>query len=307
MLWVFKQCKFLGDEEPIHYKPGNIVRVDTDLRFKIEKELGSGCCGVVYKVRQLSNEIENEPLGLEPLALKIIHDPGTHNCETRVLRDVPRHPNVISVYRIGTIDPGTPAIVMEYVPESLKSLGKSIFKDPQRIRSVLHQLLKAIKHLHDHDIVHRDIKPGNILYEKSTNRVVLTDFGHARFTMDGRLRRGSEYSRGTYSYFAPEGLRRDKEQDRSLDIWALGCIMGKLVTGHAIFEERDNLGHMVEHQKRFVGTKEWKDWNVWEKRFPKSMKYAMSFFESMLQIDPRMRPSVDNCLAHEWFRTHQFP
>lgn len=306
VVWGLKKTvQFLYGDKPKHRKPGSVVRVDHDL-YKVEKELGSGCCGIVYKVIPYSKHGKSLA-SIVPFALKIIHNPGTYNCEANVLRNVSEHPNIIRIYSIGSVNVEEPAIVMEYVTDSLKSLGRLFYQNPHRIRTIMYQLLQAVKHLHEHEIVHRDIKPENILYRKDSDEALLTDFGHARYTVDGRLKHGSEYARGTHSYFAPEGLKKERHQDHSLDIWSLGCILGKLVSGHTVFKERDDIEHMVRDQIEFVENRKWSEWTEWKHLFPKSGKLAKDLMKIMLQIDPKNRPSAEECLTHEWFHTEQFP
>lgn len=308
LLWgIRKTWRFLGKDGPKHRKPGSIVRIDQDL-YKIEKELGSGCCGIVYKVNTHSALPNASGFSTgSPLALKIIHKPGKVDCESRMLQTVPEHSNVIRIHKLGHTKSGEPSIVMEYIPDSLHNLDSSILYDPHRIRTILYQLLNAVKHLHDHDVVHRDIKPANILYRKPSSEAVLTDFGHTRYTVDGRLRRGYAYARGTHTYFAPEGLNKEEHQGRSLDIWSLGCIFGKLVSGHTVFKDHDDVSDIVRDQTEFVETQKWNEWNEWNERFPKSKKLAKDLLQTMLQMDPKNRPSAEECLEHEWFQTEQFP
>ena len=305
--WGIKKVgQNLIKDNPKHRKPGSIVRIDDNM-YKIEKELGSGCCGIVYKAVPHTSSKKTPESIPQPLAIKIIHKPGKVDCETRMLQTVPDHPNVIHIHKLGHAKSGEPSIVMEYIPDSLHSLDSTILHDPHRIRTIMYQLLQAVKHLHEHDVVHRDIKPSNILYRKPSSEAVLTDFGHARYTVDGRLRRGYAYARGTHSYFAPEGLKKEEHQDRSLDLWSLGCIFGKLVCKHTLFKDHDDVDDIVRDQTEFVKTQKWNEWNEWNERFPKSKKLAKDLLQSMLQIDPKMRPSAEECLEHEWFHTEQFP
>lgn len=288
--------------------PGSIVRVDEKM-YQVDEELGSGCCGVVYRVHHHS-PIPSSSIDVpsDPLALKVIHNPGIHDCESKILQRVPKHPNIISIHQLGHTKWGEPCIVMEHVPMSIHSLHRSKL-DAHLMRSVMNQLMSALSLLHENEIIHRDIKPENILYKEGEGCPIFTDFGHSRFSQDGTLKHGSSYTRGTHIYFAPEGLRRESIQGRPLDIWSMGCVFARMIFGRSIFKEdsEKDVEHIIEQQTRFVKERRWEQWKEWKERFPKSHVSAMSLLESMIQLDPTNRPSAATCLEHDWFHTVEFP
>jgi len=161
------------------------------------------------------------------------------------------HPSVVRIYDFGRLPegieldgaaPGSPYLVMEYVR------GETLYPYRGRLgwvqlKQVLLRLLDALAHAHARGVIHRDLKPGNVLLSESPPRVVLTDFGlaHAR----GKQVQGSrpEAIIGTPAYMAPEQLRGSwRDQGPWTDLYGLGCLAWTLATGAPPFGfgRRDN-------------------------------------------------------------------
>ncbi|EXJ83861.1 CAMK protein kinase [Capronia coronata CBS 617.96] len=170
---------------------------------------------------------------------------------------------------------------------------------------IVRQMLIAVRFLHQNNIVHRDIKPDNILMTSlaAGSRVVLTDFGAARRIHTSRHRMSTVV--GTHEYAAPEMLRRrhDKltveESDgytRAVDMWAVGCVAVILLTGGMAFTDPAT-GMYSEKLARdcdldFLRTS--KDWQAVRQR-------PREFVERLLVIDEESRMTADEALQHPWF------
>jgi len=211
-------------------------------RYRILGLLGRGGMGEVYRATDLA-------LG-QSVALKFLPEEASHNPrllerfhgEVRVARQV-SHPNVCRVYDIGEVN-GMPFISMEYVDgEDLASLLLRIGRLPaDKAVETARKLCAGLAAAHDRGVIHRDLKPQNIMLNKRGD-VLIMDFGLAAIA--GQLS-GSEVRNGTPAYMAPEQLKGAEVTARS-DIYALGLVLYELFTGKRPYEAR-SLQEMIDMQ-----------------------------------------------------------
>lgn len=192
-----------------------------------------GGMGVVYKARQKSlNRI---------VAIKTL-PPANQNRRTfaeRFKREAEalaslNHPNIVGIYDFGETPSGTLYYVMEFVKGSnLRRMMKVGALSTQHMLSIVTQVCAALQHAHDHGVVHRDIKPGNILIDDEGIAKV-ADFGLAKVLgpqhTAGDLTSALD-TLGTPDYSAPEVLTGDKEVDHRADIYSLGVMLYEMSTG----------------------------------------------------------------------------
>ena len=201
-------------------------------RYGIIEELGRGGMGTVYKV--IDNEIQ-EKVALKLLKPEIAADKKMverFRNELKFARKI-THKNVCRMFDFSK-EKGTPYITMEYVPgEDLKtslrrmgplSLGKTIF--------MIGQVCEGLAEAHKLGVVHRDLKPQNIMVDKEGNAHIL-DFGIAR-SLDAKGITGTGVMIGTPDYMSPEQVE-GKEIDQCTDIYSLGVILYEMVTGKVPF------------------------------------------------------------------------
>jgi predicted Ser/Thr protein kinase len=209
------------------YIPGTLVAG----RYRIIGLLGRGGMGEVYRATDLALA--------QSVALKILPEEAAanelllerfHN-EVRVARQV-SHPNVCRVYDIGEAD-GLPFISMEYVDgEDLAGLLQRIGRLPSdKALEISRKLCAGLAAAHERGVIHRDLKPQNIMLDKR-GQVVIMDFGLAAVA---NSLRGAEARNGTPAYMSPEQLRGDSVSAKS-DIYALGLIIYELFTGRRAYE-----------------------------------------------------------------------
>lgn len=164
------------------------------------------------------------------------------------------HPNVVDIHRFGRLSDATPYLVMRYVPgrsaaERLTAEGPL---PPDEALRILSPVAAALAAAHDEGIVHRDVRPANMLLEEKTGRVVLADFGIAALLPEGdhdvtQLTERGE-TLGFPEYLSPEQLRGEPVSDRT-DIYALGVSAWVLLTGQGPYGERSARELVVAHLK----------------------------------------------------------
>ena len=199
--------------------------------------LGQGAMGVVY--RALDPTLNRE------VALKVLRKRGdAKNAEviTRFKREMTalttlQHPNIVKIFDVDEID-GQLCYAMELLSaNSLAALLKENGAFPSElVVPILDQLLDALDHIHEKGLLHRDVKPANIMLEDS-GRAVLMDFGLVRHTRraGSAMVTGAGVVIGTPRYLGPEILR-GREADARSDLWSLGVVAYELLAGEHPFE-----------------------------------------------------------------------
>jgi len=172
--------------------------------------------------------------------------------------------------------------------------GATCFAEGQAAR-LIHQILAAVSYMHEHGVVHRDLKPESILFETSDENspIKIIDFGLSR-KHDRSIEPAMGSIVGTPYYIAPEVLR--KCYDKSCDLWSVGVITYILLCGYPPFNGANNKEtHAAVRRGRYSFPSE--DWSH-------TSREAMQFISRLLQKDPRKRMTVDQALNHPWIRKH---
>lgn len=206
-------------------------------RYEVQRAIGRGGMGTVWLAR-------DNRLGRDVAVKQIGALPGESANETRrAMREARsaaalNHPNAVAVYDVVDHD-GAPWLVMEYVEgETLADvIAREGALDPRRVADIGAQLASALSRAHERGIVHRDIKPGNVLIDRSGTPKI-SDFGIARGLGDEALTQ-TGFVTGTPGYLSPE-LARGEDPDVASDVWALGATLYGAVEGHPPFAPRPN-------------------------------------------------------------------
>ena len=214
-----------------------------DDRYKIVSRLGSGGMADVYLA-------EDQQLGRK-VALKLLHrrfaeDPDFVERFRREAQAAAglQHPNVVSVYDRGAFD-GTYYIAMEYLPgRTLKQVIRQDAPiDPIRAIDITIQILKAARFAHRRGVIHRDLKPHNVIVDESDHAKV-TDFGIARAGASDMTETGSIM--GTAQYLSPEQAQGHAVSEAS-DLYSVGVVLYELVTGRVPFDAEAAVTIALKH------------------------------------------------------------
>ena len=208
--------------------------------FQIEGVLGGGSFGTVYRGRQLGLD---RPVAIKVPTAEISADPVMAKRFAREARSAARitHPGVVAIYAVGELGDGRPYLAMQLIDgEPLDRILETGPVAPVRALRIARLVASALSETHAADVVHRDLKPTNIVWRRDRNgddRITLVDFGIAvckpgnadatRLTSGGLI--------GTPHYMSPEQAHGESVDHRA-DLYALGCILFELVTGHVPFE-----------------------------------------------------------------------
>jgi serine/threonine protein kinase len=208
-------------------------------RYRLQAPIGRGAMGVVWRAR---DQLLDRDVAIKEVQIAdTLTEAERATAFQRTLREAKtaarlNHPAVVTVYDVAE-DGGRPWIVMQLVhAQSLDQvLGDSGPLSPRRAAEMARQLLSALSVAHAAGVMHRDVKPSNVLIG-SDDRAVLTDFGIATFADDPKLTQTGMVM-GSPGFTAPERIRGEDASPAS-DLWSLGATVYAAVEGHGPFEQR---------------------------------------------------------------------
>ncbi|XP_011262301.2 cyclin-dependent kinase 11B isoform X1 [Camponotus floridanus] len=316
------------EEEPElpHYLPA-IQGCRSVEEFQCLNRIEEGTYGVVYRARDKRTE---EIVALKRLKMEKEKEgfPITSLREINTLLKA-QHPNIVTVREIvvgSNMD--KIFIVMDYVEHDLKSLMETMKQKkqvfiPGEVKCLMQQLLRAVAHLHDNWILHRDLKTSNLLL---SHRGILKvgDFGLAR-EYGSPLRQYTPIV-VTLWYRAPELLLSDKEYSTPVDMWSVGCIFAELLRMEPLFPGKSDIDQLNKIFKE-LGTPSERIWpgyiklpmvqkipfshypvNNLRQRFSLSLSdLGVELLNKFLTYDPRQRITAEDALNHEYFTEAPLP
>jgi len=225
-------------------------------RFRRLEKLGEGTYGVVYKARDVQT---GETVALKKIRLDAEEGgiPSTAMREISLLKQL-QHPNIVRLYDVILTDQKL-TLVFEFLDQDLKkyidSFGDSGLDAPTT-KSFLWQLLKGINHCHENRVLHRDLKPQNLLINRD-GELKLADFGLARSF--GIPVRSYTHEVVTLWYRSPEVLLGSRHYSTPIDMWSVGCIFAEIASGRPLFRGRNEKDQLLRIFK-VLGTPTLYDW-----------------------------------------------
>ena len=217
--------------------------------YRIESVLGHGSMGTVYSALEVSLE---RRVALKVLTPELSRD---ERFRDRFLRESKiaaslEHPHIVPIHAAGEAD-GVLFLAMRYVEGRdlsglLESLGRL---DPERAVGLLGQIASALDAAHARGLVHRDVKPANILISRPAGggeHAYLCDFGLAKHASTVSSLTGSREILGTVDYLAPEQIE-GKPMDGRVDVYALGCVLYECLTGERPYQRENEIASLLAH------------------------------------------------------------
>ncbi|MCF8010798.1 MAG: PASTA domain-containing protein [Clostridiales bacterium] len=213
-------------------------------RYELLHKLGGGGMAVVYKAR---DKYLDRTVTIKILRSEYASDDSFISRFRKEAQSVARlsHPHIVNIYDVGT-DGDIHYLVMEYIEgENLKNIiNKDAPMSPERVIDLASQVCEALRHAHENNIIHRDVKPHNILVTID-GRAKLTDFGIAKEVSATTLTYGDNVMGSVY-YLSPEQARGELAGPAS-DIYSLGVVIYEMLTGTRPFEGDTPIGVAMKH------------------------------------------------------------
>ena len=298
-------------------------------KFDIIQKLGKGAYGIVWKAIDRKYK--------QVVALKKVFD-AFHNAtdaqrtfrEVMFLQEINGHENIVRLLNIIKAENNKDIyLVFDFMETDLHAVIRANILEEIHKQYVIYQTLKALKYLHSGDLIHRDLKPSNILLNSECHAKV-ADFGLARSVAADNNDDGSnpvltEYV-ATRWYRAPEILLGSTKYTKAVDQWSVGCILGELIVGKAIFPGTSTL-NQIERILELTGKPKPEDiesiesplaWNIigsinlTKKRsfhsfFPKASETALDLLRKLLSFNPNNRLTAEEALKHKYVEQFSSP
>ncbi|KAG5723160.1 Negative regulator of the PHO system [Termitomyces sp. T112] len=291
---------------------------DSSMKYITLEKLGEGTYATVYKGRLKTT---NEYVALKEINLDAEEGtPSTAIREVSLMKEL-KHVNIVRLYDVMHSESKL-TLVFEYCEQDLKkymdTVGDRGALDPVTVRSFMYQLLKGTAFCHENQVLHRDLKPQNLLINRK-GELKVGDFGLARAFGVPVNTFSNEVV--TLWYRAPDVLLGSRTYNTSIDLWSCGCIFAEMISGTPLFRGRDNQDQLL-HIMRIIGTPtdaqfakmakdspeiQVKQYQRYPKMnlqqvLPKATREAIDLLDKLLKFDPTERITAAEALAHPYFQ-----
>ena len=216
-------------------------------QYRIEDEIGRGGMSVVFRARDLRLERD---VAIKVLPPELAHDQAVGSRFTREAQTSAQlsHAHIVPIHDVGERD-GIAYFVMALVAGG--NLAQRLEHQPLRsideVRRLLCETSDALAYAHLHGVIHRDIKPDNILIDADSGRAMVTDFGIARAMEGGTRLTQTGVAVGTPTYMSPEQAVGERAIDGRSDLYSLGVVGYQMLTGRVPFQASNSMALLLKH------------------------------------------------------------
>ncbi len=216
-------------------------------QYQVESEVGRGGMSVVYRARDIRL---NRIVAIKVLPPELAYDPAISTRFTREAQTSAQlsHAHIVPIYDVGERE-GIAYFVMALV--SGGNLAALLAREPRQpieeVRRLLGEIADALAYAHLRGVIHRDIKPDNILLDADSGRAIVTDFGIARAIEAGTRLTITGNALGTPQYMSPEQAVGEREVDGRSDIYSLGVVAYQMLTGRLPFTGGNTMALLLKH------------------------------------------------------------
>ncbi|KDQ26778.1 hypothetical protein PLEOSDRAFT_1043792, partial [Pleurotus ostreatus PC15] len=306
---------------------GKVFHVER--RWKLVREMGSGAYGVVISA---ADEISGETVAIK-LVTRVFDKVQLAKRALReitLLRHFAGHENITGLIDVDAISPDFNEIyIFMEVSIPLSTDLHQIVKSGQtltneHVQYFLYQVLRGMKYVHSASVIHRDLKPGNLLVNADCE-LKICDFGLSRgfdALPDDDTHRLTEYV-ATRWYRAPEIILAFRRYNTAIDVWSIGCIFAELLTGKPLFKGKDYVDQLnkildvlgtpdeavtkriaSDKAQAYVRSLPFKPKKPLQTIIPSADPQAIDLLTKMLAFDPVDRITVNEALEHPWLSSY---
>ncbi|GME30965.1 putative protein kinase protein [Neofusicoccum parvum] len=298
--------------------------------FERLNHIEEGSYGWVSRARELQT---GEVVALKKLKMDNLNDgfPVTALREIQTLNEARQHRHIVALREVVVGDTLNDVfLVMDFLEHDLKTLQDDMAEPflPSEVKTLMLQLASAVGFLHDHWILHRDLKTSNILMN-NRGEIKLADFGMARYVGDPPPQDLTQLV-VTLWYRAPELLLGAKEYGSAIDMWSIGCIFGELLTKEPLLQGKNEVDELtkifelcgIPTEQTWPGFRRLPNAKslrlpprsaphstgaVIRSRFPLLTAAGASLLSALLSLNPADRPLAADVLKHPYFAENPRP